>query len=160
MQRYYYLIVAPGSVKHTSRFFSVSVPETSQGERDKLFLQKWASETQNYWSIRSNESSDFVSRIAESLNTRTSLLPFRRITARCLVNFIKTNKDVPNSAEMTREAGHLRQILYPTNYFQRQINVIRKAEAEKRNKPKSVVIADMGRMNHLDNVPSADGHLL
>lgn len=160
MLTFFYLIVAQGSIKQTSRFYIVSVPGTSQGERDRLFLLKWAADTQNYWSIRDNESTDFISRIAESLKTKVSLLPFRRITARCLVDFIKTNKDVPNSAEMTREAGHLRKILYPTAYFQRQINVIRKAEAKQRNKPKYVGIANMGRMNHLDNVPSADGHLL
>lgn len=157
MQRFYYLIVANSNVQASSKFFLVSVPETTQGERDRNFLQKWAADTQNYWSIRDNESSYFVARIAESLSTKIHLLPFGRITARCLVSYIKSNKDVPKSTEMTRSAGHLREILYPTSYFQRQINVLRKAEAGKRIKPKSIINGKMGRKNHLENVPSADG---
>lgn len=38
---------------------------------------------------------------------------------------------------ITRSAAFLRQIINPAAYFQRQIDVIRNAEARRRNKPKA-----------------------
>lgn len=160
MNKYYYLIVATSKITLTSRFFVIMVPNTKQGERDGLFLQRWAADTKNYWSIRNHESSQFLNHIAESLKTRISLLPIKRINARCLVDFIKTNKDVPDTSEVSRPAAQLRKILYPSACFQRQINVIRKAEAEKRNKPKSIMIEDKGRKNLLEIDSSADGQCI
>lgn len=160
MLKHYFLIVAKGSVSLTSRFFVVTIPQTKQGVRDFLFLQKWASETNNFWSIRNEEATDFINHIAESLQTLISLLPFKNISARCLVDFIKTYKDVPKTNQMTRQAGYLRKILYPSANFQRKNIVIHHAEAKQRNKPKSIKIADMGIKNQLEIDPSADGQFI
>lgn len=138
MQSIYILIVADSSVSLASRFFQVWVSCSAQGERDCRFLERWAAETKSYWSVRNNDAADFLQRVATSLHTKVFLLPFRKITARCLVRFIKANHDVPATCEVTRAACHLRRILYPADYYLNKINVLRQAEVKQRNKPKSL----------------------
>lgn len=136
MLRYYYLIVASGEISITSMFFHVSVPSTPQGARDCAYLTSWAAETQNYFSIRNNEASQFVNRVAESIATMQYMLPWHSVSARFLVSYIKEHNNVPKLSLITRSAAHLRRVLCPIASQNRLLNVIRNAEAKERRKPK------------------------
>lgn len=59
---------------------------------------------------------------------------------------------------ISRSAAFARQILDPAALFQRQINVIRRAEAKQRNKPKAQSVSTRGKVSPLNDRPSADGH--
>ena len=59
---------------------------------------------------------------------------------------------------MSRSAAFTRQILDPAALFQRQLNVLRKAEAKQRNKPKAKSVCTKGKVSTQNNRPSADGH--
>ena len=59
---------------------------------------------------------------------------------------------------ISRSAAFARQILDPAALFQRQINVIRRAEAKQRNKPKAKSVSTTGKITHQKERSSADGH--
>lgn len=59
---------------------------------------------------------------------------------------------------MSRSAAFARQILDPAALFQRQINVIRHAEAKQRIKPKAQSISTRGKGSPKKERSSADGH--
>lgn len=58
----------------------------------------------------------------------------------------------------SRSAAFARQIIDPAALFQRQINVIRRAEAKQRNKPKAHSVSTIGKITNQKERSSADGH--
>lgn len=136
----YFLCAAGSQIDASSKFFKVSVPATKQGERDSRFLQDYAARHNYYWHSWDTETAEFYAQIAQSLGFAVYQMPTKRITARCLVAFIKESNDLPKCTEVGREAAHLRKLIEPSYHFARQLRVIQAAEAEQRNKPKSKVI--------------------
>lgn len=64
-----------------------------------------------------------------------------------LVSFIKRHRDFPKIPPMSRSAAFARQILDPAALFQRQLNVLRRAEAKQRNKPKANSVSTQGKVS-------------
>lgn len=159
MKRKWLLIVAGQCITSCSKYYTVEVANSVQGDSDFEFINQWAAENNYYWKQVSDETDSFRAKIAESFGMQVYDLPSMAITARCLVRFIKANGTTPNVSEESRQAAFLRQQIKPAAYFLRQINVIRKAEAEKRNKPKSDVVRTKGRIDLIRKTPSADGVL-
>lgn len=139
MKKMWLLIVAGVCVTAYSKYYTVAVADGVQGNRDFQFLTQWAADNNYYWRQVSEETDTFKAKIAASLGKQLIDLLSMGISARCLVRFIKANGTAPTIHEESRQASFLRQQIKPTAYFQRQINVLRKAEAKQRNKPKPQV---------------------
>lgn len=139
MKKMWLLIVTGVCITSCSKYYTVEVANGLQGDRDFQFLSQWATENNYYWKQVSKETDTFKSKIAKSFGMRVFDLQSMQISARCLVSFIKANGTTPKISEESRQAAFLRQQIKPSAYFLRQINVIRNAEAERRNKPKLMV---------------------
>lgn len=158
MKRMWLLIVTGVCITSCSKYYTVEVANGLQGERDFQFLTQWAAENNYYWKQVSEETDTFRTKIAESFGMQVYDLLSMQITARCLVRFIKANGTTPRISEESRQAAFLRQQIKPSAYFLRQINVIRKAEAERRNKPKPMVSRIKVWKPLKEDDPSVDGH--
>lgn len=137
MVRKYFLIVAGSLLSASSKFYTVEVSSSSQGLRDYNFIKDWAARHNYYWHIFDKECADFRLRIAQSFGMQVHEMHSMKLTARALVRYIKEHLSSPAISPDNREAIRLREILKPDAYFRKQISVLQRAEAYKRNKPKS-----------------------
>lgn len=137
MKRIYLLIVAAGNVSLKSCFLHVSVGSSTTDLQGYRFLQQFAEENNFFFALRDLRVIQFVSRIATSLSVRVFDLKHMHIDCDQLVRYIKMHKTTPVMPPLTRSAAFFRQIINPAAYFQRQIDVIRNAEARRRKKPKA-----------------------
>lgn len=137
MKRLYLLIVAADYVTLNTCFVHVSIGTTQADLQGYRFLQRFAEENNFFFALRDLRVLQFVSRIATSLSVRAFDLKHMHIDCAKLVRYIKMHKTAPVMPPLTRSAAFFRQIINPAAYFQRQIDVIRNAEARRRNKPKA-----------------------
>ena len=141
MTKKYLLIVAGREIDHESRFVWVGVSSTPSGTKERDYLTAWAARMGYYFHVYDELQATFLDRIAQSLSMPVYSLPFRIYTAKCLVRLLRSCKQLPDATEFGRSAAKLREKIDPTYYAKSQIKVIQRAEAERRNKPKSVVSA-------------------
>lgn len=133
------LIVAGVYITSCSKYYTVSVPNSMQGQKDLLYLQQWAKVHNYYFEKVSEQTDTFRRKIAESLNLEVYDLDHTLITARDFVRFIKQNGKSPVIDKESRVAAIFRKHIKPAEYYLRQIKVIQRAEAGQRNKPKPIV---------------------
>lgn len=158
MKSYHLLIVAGACVGHDTKFYKVAIGTGQKDARCCMILSEFAAAQGHYFERWSHETNLFLEKIAASLSQQLHELPFHKINVADLVAFIKRHRDFPKIPPMSRSAAFARQILDPAAYFQRQLNVLRKAEAKQRNKPKAKSVSTRGKVSTLKDRPSADGH--
>lgn len=141
MTKKYLLIIADREISHESRFVWVGVSSSPSGTKDRDYLTRWAAHMGYYFHVYDELQATFLERIAHSLSMPVYSLPFRIYTAKCLVRLLRSCLQIPDATEFGRSAAKLREKIDPTYYAKSQIKVIQRAEAERRNKPKSVVSA-------------------
>ena len=141
MTKKYLLIVAGREIDHDSRFVWVGVSSTPSGTKDRDYLTRWAARMGYYFHVYDQLQAEFLDRIARSLSMHIYSLHFRIYTAKCLVRLLRSYQQLPDTTEFGRSAAKLREKIDPAYYANKQKNVIQRAEAERRNKPKSVVSA-------------------
>jgi len=158
MKSYHLLIVAGACVGLDSKFYKVAVGSGQRDVRCCQFLSDYAATQGHFFERWSEETNLFLEKIAASLSQQLHELPFHRINVADLVSFIKRHKETPKIPPISRSAAFARQILDPAAYFQSQLNVLRRAEAEQRNKPKAKSVSTKGKNSHQKERSSADGH--
>lgn len=99
MTNYYYFINAGRVIDESTLFYKVSIGTTVQAQRDFLFLTAFSVDHNCYFEICSEKSTEFIARIAQSLNGTPAviagqLVKMRKISARDLVRSIKENHQV------------------------------------------------------------------
>lgn len=158
MKSYHLLIVAGACISLDTKFYKVAIGTGLRDIRCCQFLSDFAAAQGHYFERWSHETNLFLEKIAESLSQQLHELPFHKINVSDLVAFIKRHRDTPKIPPMSRSAAFARQILDPAALFQRQINVLRKAEAKQRNKPKAKSVSTRGKVSPMNDRPSTDGH--
>ncbi len=159
MKTYHLLIVAGSCITRESRFYKVAVGSSQKDIRCCRFLTDNSAAQGHYFQQWCADTCIFLEKIAKSLSVGLHDLQVMRIDISELVSCIKTHRDTPKIPAMSRTAAYARQIIDPAFYFQRQLNVIRKAEAKQRNKPKAKCVSTQGNISPLKDTPSADGNL-
>lgn len=157
MKTYYLLIEAGRLIDPATRYFKVAVGQSKYDVSCYRFLTKYALEHGYYFERNSPEVADFLCKIADSINMPLSALQVQKIAISVLVKHIKATGSTPKPSPVTRTAAYQRQIIEPAYYFQTQIKVIQRAEAERRNKPKAHCISKSGFPTLLNVFPSTDG---
>lgn len=157
MKTYYLLIVAGKQIDPATRFFKVAVGQSKNDACCYRFLTKYALEHGYFFAKNSPEVADFICKIADSINMPLTALQVQKIAVTFLVKHIKATGSTPNPSPITRTAAYQRQIIEPAYYFQTQIKVIQRAEAERRNKPKAHCISKSGFPTLSNVFPSTDG---
>lgn len=109
MTHYYLYIEAGAQLDDTSKFYSVGVGSSLQGERDRKFLEHYAALHGHYFAIWSVDVDEFLAKVKNSLPSQ-SVHP-RMISARDLVRSFKTATMVPESAASLITAHHQRYIM-------------------------------------------------
>lgn len=158
MKSYHLLIVAGACISLDTKFYKVAIGTSKKDVRYSQFIQEYAATHGHFFAIWSEETSIFLEKIAASLSQQLHELPFHKINVSDLVTFIKRHRDTPKIPPMSRSAAFARQILDPAELFQRQLNVLRRAEAKQRNKPKAKSVSTKGKITPQNDRPSADGH--
>lgn len=113
------------------------VGDCDRDQRRLKFLRK-CSDTQGWlisqWTL---EFLPFLHKIAHSLDREFYTLPWETMKLECLVLSLRENNSLPARPLTCSEAARLRIFKQENQRFKREINVIRHAESESRNKPKA-----------------------
>lgn len=136
---HYYLLIATGNVVDAnSGFYKVGVGATKRDYSALAFLQRFADANGYYLQKYSIEVSEFLSKIAKSLNCHVYEL--RSMTCRVcdIVRFVRANNHVPDIPSPSQNAKKMLEALHPEYYWARNRSVIQNAESERRNKPKVI----------------------
>lgn len=136
MKSYYLLIAAAEMVTKESQFFKVAIGNSSTDKDNLQKLQFFANAKGYFLQKESREVDDFLYKIAMSLGMRVFELNTTEIGIAQMIRHIQKTGAVPATSPISMTESIQRQILDPAYRFQRQINVLRKAEAKQRNKPK------------------------
>ena len=144
MKRNHLLIVADSCITRDTRFYNVAVGESKAEIRCSQYLTVWAAEHGHYFERYSADVDLFLRRIADSLSLTLTDLPFMSIGVADLVRHIREFGDTPKIPPMSHAAAYCREFIKPETHISRIFNVIRKAEAERRNKPKAVCVSTHG----------------
>lgn len=142
MKRIYVLIVTEGCISLDTHFYKiyVGVSAREQMELKSLYL---LSECRNwYFQKQDSGTADFLNKIAKSLSVSVIDLPTAHFSITDFMRHFRKENTVPTIPAKSREAARMREMLRPSTYWQRKHAVIRHAEALKRNKPKSMPIAN------------------
>lgn len=107
MTHYYYLIEAGRVIDDTTKFYKIAVGTSKQANRDYLTILALATEKNWFFEIVSPKSTEFVTKIAESVAGPQVELPllslhFRLLSARDFVRSQKQNISVPLTSNSCR----------------------------------------------------------
>lgn len=138
MKRQHLLIVADSCITRDTRFYNVAVGESQSELRYSQYITVWAADHGYYFGVYSADVDLFLKRIADSLSLTLTDLPFMAIGAAALVKYIREHGDTPKIPPMSHAAAYSREFIKPETHISRIFNVIRKAEAVQRNKPKAM----------------------
>lgn len=142
MTKLYMLIIAEDTITTSSRFYYVQVGETHKDSVLLSTLSILANSRNWYFKERSSETANFLIKIANSLSIKVYDLNIIKIKiSKFLKQFREVGISTKDDAE-SREAAQMLALIRPSTYFQRNLSVLRRAEAEKRKKPKSVLMDD------------------
>lgn len=139
MKTKYLLIAADSTVTLESRFVITYVGDHRQDSAQLRILHQLATDRGWFLSQWDLDIANFVNRIADSLNCLVSSLPFEQHSLACLVRSLKRDKHLPEKPLTNLTQVKCRQLIDENYRYQRQLSVIRHAEALKRKKPKSTV---------------------
>lgn len=107
MTHYYYLIAAGRVIDDTTKYYKIAVGTSKQANRDYLTILALASEKNWYFEIVSPKSTEFVTKIAESVAGSQVTLPllslhFQKMSARDFVRAQKQHISVPLTSNSCR----------------------------------------------------------
>lgn len=139
MKTKYLLIAADTTVTLNSRFVITYVGDHRQDSTQLRILHQLATDRGWFLSRWDLDIANFVNRIADSLNCLVSSLPFEQHSLACLVRSLKRDKSLPTKPLNNLTQIKFRQLIDENYRYQRQLSVIRHAEASRRNKPKSLI---------------------
>lgn len=137
MKTYYLIIAAAVRITPKTMFYKIAVGISKIDQKECRFLKEYANRHGYYFSVWNYAASDFVEKIANSLSMAVYDLQMMACNVVQLARFIRQNKAMPDNKPLSFSAAFARQILNPSALFNRQIDVLRKAEAKRRNKPKA-----------------------
>ena len=109
MTHYYLYIEAGARLDDTSKFYSVGIGSSLQGNRDRKFLEHYAALKGHYFAIWSDDVDEFLAKVKNSLSSHS--VQTRMISARNLVRSFKTATMVPESAASLKTAHHQRYMM-------------------------------------------------
>lgn len=136
MKTYYLMIVADREINSATRFYKVGVGTSKRDASCLHSLQMWCNAHGHYFARIDADVDDFQQRIAKSIGLQVYDLQKTTCTVERLIKYIKEFGEAPSIPPTSNQQTFFRQIIQPAAYFQRQINVIRQAEAYERQKPK------------------------
>lgn len=136
MKSYYLLIVADSVIDNKTKFYRVAIGQSALDQKAFQALSMWANAHGHYFQKYCSEVDRFVFRIACSLGKKVYDLPKMTLQVSDLMKSIRDFGRTPEIPPLSKTAAFARQIIDPAAYFQQQLNVIRRAEASRRNKPK------------------------
>lgn len=134
----YLLIDEPCELTADSKFFNVWVGQTEKDLKALQFLHQYAADNNLYLAKWSHDVSEFVTNIANSLNSKVHFLNFQNIPVTALVRFIKQNQETPAAQPPTSADIYLRMQTSSDYFFKIQTNVLQSANSVTRKKPKSI----------------------
>lgn len=107
MTHYYYLIAAGRVIDDTTKYYKIAVGTSKQANRDYLTILALATEKNWYFEIVSPKSTEFVTKIAESVTDSQVTLPllslhFQLLSARDFVRAQKQHISVPLTSDSCR----------------------------------------------------------
>lgn len=109
MTHYYLYIEAGAQLDDTSKFYSVGVGSSLQGNRDRKFLEHYAALHGHFFAIWSVDLDEFLAKVKNSLPSHS--VQTRLISARDLVRSFKTATMVPESAASLKTAHQQRYVM-------------------------------------------------
>lgn len=107
MTSFYYYIMAGAVIDSTTRIYSVACGTSTQANRDFLFLTAYAVQHGHYFEIRSQNSTDFISRILDNYKGILTEPAIQRVSSRELVRNLKSNTRVPISQNVLDNQNHV-----------------------------------------------------
>lgn len=137
MKTYYLIIAAAVRITPKTMFYKIAVGKSKIDQKECRFLKEYASKHGYYFSVWNYAASDFVGKIADSLSMAVYDLQVMACDVVQLARFIRHNKAMPKNQPLSFSAAFARQCLNPSALFNRQLNVLRNAEATQRKKPKA-----------------------
>lgn len=138
MKRYFLFIAADNKIERDTVFYTVRIGQSKKDQAAADVLRIIAVSRGYFLHERDNETSEFLYKIAWSLGLQVFQLKRLAIDVAELVRHFRRYNCPPPAPPLTKAASFARQILMPATYFSAQLNVIRRAEADRRNKPKSL----------------------
>lgn len=115
MTHVHYFIQTNGTLDSCMKIYIVTVGTTKQSKRDSEFLQSCAAARQDYYEVRSQDTSDFVCKLIKTYMVPQSNV--QRVSARDLVRSIKAAVSVPLTRDSLRNGHHCRKNLDSLYYF-------------------------------------------
>ena len=136
MKSFYLLITAANCITLSSKYYKIAAGTSKRDQQALSYMRFYAVNKGYYFSVWNNDSAEFVYKIATSLGVNLFQLDFHTINVRDIVKSVKSDKELPSFDSMTASSIYFRNIIDDNFRIQRQIDVLRKAEAKTRNKPK------------------------
>lgn len=103
----YYYIMAGAVIDSTTRIYSVTCGTSTQANRDFLFLTAYAVQHGHYFEIRSNNSTNFISRILDNYKGILTEPAIQRVSARELVRNLKSSTEIPAAQNVLDNQNHV-----------------------------------------------------
>lgn len=136
MKTNHLLIIETEAPTLSSRYYKVSAGTGKQDEADLAYINLYAA-IHNYFFEEWNDTvASFIQQIAQSFGVTILDLNIHHISAHSMVQYMMQHGEPPKKPLLTPHQEKIRSMFRPSSYYQRQINVIRHAEAEQRKKPK------------------------
>lgn len=133
----YLMICSDKRITISSKFYKVVSGSTTKDAAALRYLERYASHRGYFFQRYDHDAADFLMKVAESLNVRIVELNYQTIKAQSLVDYISQFGNTPGMPQLSKSAYRVLELFKPEAYYQRQINVIQRAEAKQRNKPKA-----------------------
>lgn len=137
MKTYYIVIAAAVRITPKTMFYKIAVGKSQIDQKECRFLKEYARQHGYYFSVWNYAASNFVGKIADSLSMAVYDLQMMACDVVQLARYIRHNKAMPKNKPLSFSAAFARQCLNPSVLFNRQLNVLRNAEAKQRKKPKA-----------------------
>lgn len=102
----YYYIMAGAVIDSTTRIYSVACGTSTQANRDFLFLTAYAVQHGHYFEIRSNNSTNFISRILDNYKGILTEPAIQRVSSRELVRNLKSSTEIPAAQNVLDNQNH------------------------------------------------------
>lgn len=103
----YYYIMAGAVIDGTTRIYSVACGTSTQANRDFLFLTAYAVQHGHYFEIRSQNSTDFISRILDNYKGIITEPAIQRVSSRELVRNLKSDTSIPDAQHVLDNQNHV-----------------------------------------------------
>ena len=103
----YYYIKTGAVIDSTTRIYSVACGTSTQANRDFLFLTAYAVQHGHYFEIRSNNSTNFISRILDNYKGILTEPAIQRVSSRELVRSMKSSTEIPAAQNVLDNQNHV-----------------------------------------------------